>query len=265
MELLFNKLSENKLRKHALCICISLIAVLTIRAQEFILPSSSFDVGISAGVTSFTIREASHLKNFGFTPGLSIAYHTNLNKQFTHSFYGMGDVTFASNKLGNHTNGLGYEFGYKVAMLKSPFGLITGLGFKNQLYYPQEIGLSELFWLSQIYIPAEVYWTKLLPSKDAVLVQLSTPIIELVSATDLPEPPKDNNWIGVFGDVETANRDYSINLPILDYSGLRFAAAYVNPLSRTSALKIAYVFQYYKLRSPENVNMENGLTLQLQF
>jgi len=265
MSAIFNNLTKLKMGIHALCVGLALFAIMPIRAQEFILPSSSFDVGIAANVTSFTIREASHLKNIGFTPGLSIAYHTNLNKQFTHSFYGVGDVTFASNKLGNHTNGFGYEFGYKVAMLKAPFGLITGLSFKNQLYHPQEIGLSELFWLSQIYVPAEVYWTKLLPSKDVILLQVATPIIALVSATDLPEPLINNNGLTFYDELVAANRDYSVAFPIIDYASIRFAAAYVNPLSKTAALKIAYVLQYYKLESPENVHVENGLAVQLQF
>lgn len=256
-----------KLHKHALCALLYLIACLPLRAQEFVLPSNSFNIGFAANVTGFTIREAAPEKYIGFAPGVSLAFHTNLNKQFMHSFYGMAGLSFAADVYERRMHGMDYELGYKVSTLKSPVVLVTGISFKEQIYRGQQ-GLWNEFYLSQLTIPFEVYYTKLLPSKDALLLQVATPLLALVAATDLPGQPEDSNWLPVFASLETTHffdRDYTINLPIKDYSGIRFVVAYVNTLSKTSALKIAYVFRYYQLNEPENINVENGLALQLQF
>jgi hypothetical protein len=259
------KNSSKKMYKHALCALLYLMAAMPLRAQEFVLPSNSFNIGFAAHITNFTIREAAPEKYIGFAPGVSLAFHTNLNKQFMHSFYGMAGLSFAADVYERRMHGMDYELGYKVSTLKSPVVLVTGISFKEQIYSPQQIGLWNEFYLSQLTIPFEVYYTKLLPSKDAILLQVATPLLALVAATDLPEPP---DWLPVLPYIETTSffdRDYTINLPIKDYSGIRFVAAYVNTLSKTSALKIAYVFRYYQLNEPENINVENGLALQLQF
>lgn len=254
------------LLKIGIVTCLLFIFQFENRAQEFILPTSSFDIGVGAGITTFKVLAASPRQSFGFSPSVAAALHMNLNKLYTHTIYTRGNLLFAGDNLGYHTNGYGYELGYKVSRLQAPFGLITGLTFKNQIFNPQHPVQLNYYWLSQIDIPAEVYWSKLLPSNDAVLLQLASPIFELVSATEPPDVfIHGGELITIFEQVEAANQGYSAKIPLKDYTGIRFTAAFVNAISKTAALKIAYVFQYYNLYEPENIQTVHTLGLQYQF
>ena len=53
----------------------------TLNAQnEFILPSNSCNIGVSANLASYKIKGATTLSNVGFEPALSFAAYSNFNK-----------------------------------------------------------------------------------------------------------------------------------------------------------------------------------------
>lgn len=233
--------------------------------NEFILPSKSSNFGVTANLASYKIAGASALSNVGFEPALSFAAYYNLNKLVTHGWYLQTQYAWGSNINDQGSHAFGFEGGYRASLLLAPFGLITGVGYKSTVYDFKDITPNQNFWLTQIYIPAEVYWSKLLPSNNALLVQLSIPMAELVSYSNAtytnPISAEDAEPL-TFGLI---NSDFKTALPLADFFGAKLGVAYVLTLSRTTALKVAYVFQYYQLFEPVYVNIDNGLTLVYQF
>ena len=238
----------------------------TLNAQnEFILPSNSCNIGVSANSASYKIKGATTLSNVGFEPALSFAAYYNLNKLVTHGWYLQTQYAWGGNIRNQSSNAFGFEAGYRASLLLAPFGLITGVGYKSTVYDFSNITPNQNFWLTQIYMPAEVYWSKLLPSNNAILVQLSIPMAELVSNSDAtfrnPVSAADAEPL-TFGLI---NSDFEAALPLADFFGVKLGVAYVKTLSKTKALKLAYVFQYFQLFEPVYINTDNGLTLVYQF
>ncbi len=231
-------------------------------AEEFILPSSSMNIGIHANVSNYLVRGASSLNNIGFDPMLSFAYHFNLNKLVTQSVYVTGDFAFANNIKDEKTSRSQVDLGYRASVLLWPVGLISGVGYKTALYNMDAID-EDNYWLTQIYVPTEVYWTKLLPSKNAILIQAGLPLFELISASNATLSRISPNDPGSV--LSEMNSDWFFGLPFIDYEAVKFAAAYVKTLSATTAIKFAYQMQYYRLYSPKYRNLENGIAFVYQF
>lgn len=238
----------------------------TLPAQtEFILPSKSSNFGVAANLVTYKIKGATTLSNVGFEPALSFAAYYNLNKLVTHGWYLQTQYAWADNIRNQASNAFGFEGGYRASLLLAPFGLITGVGYKSTIYDFSNITPNQNFWLTQIYIPAEVYWSKLLPSNNAILVQLSIPIAELLSYSEAtfrsPVSSADAEPL-TFGLI---NSDFEVALPLADFFAAKLGVAYVKTLSKTKALKLAYVFQYYQLFEPGYINTDNGITMVYQF
>lgn len=231
-------------------------------AEEFILPSSSMNIGIHANVSNYLVRGASALNNIGFDPMLSFAYHFNLNKLVTQSVYVTGDYAFARNIKDEKTSRPQVDLGYRASVLLWPVGLISGIGYKAAIYNMDNIDADD-YWLTQIYVPTEVYWTKLLPSKNAILVQAGLPLFELISASDASLSLISPNEPGSV--LNEMHSDWFFGLPFIDYEAVKFAAAYVKTLSATTAVKFVYQMQYYQLYTPKYRTFENGIAFVYQF
>lgn len=233
--------------------------------KEFILPSNSSNIGVSANLASYKIKGATTLSNVGIEPAISFAAYYNLNKLVTHGWYLQTQYAWADNIRNQASNAFGFEGGYRASLLIAPFGLITGVGYKSTIYDFSNITPNQNFWLTQIYIPAEVYWSKLLPSNNAILVQLSIPIAELVSYSEATfrNPVSSANAEPLT--FSLIHSDFEAALPFVDFFGSKLGLAYVKTLSKTKALKLVYVFQYYQLFEPVYSNTDNGLALVYQF
>jgi hypothetical protein len=230
--------------------------------DEVILPSTSWNVGIHAAYIDYDVNGVSE-NNIALFPRLYGAYYFNLNERITHAVALAADYAHTADDSFYNSKRYALDINYRASLLTKWVGIATGFGYKATIFNMYEAAPDEEIWLTQFYLPLDLYWVKQLPSNDAILLQAGLPLMQVISAPFVDTLSEGPHFFD--SQIKQMHSNPAFGLPFSDYYSFKASAAYGISIDRTKVLKLGYQVSYFQLKQPYYQILEHGIAIVYQF